>query len=246
MLLRKNIIGSAVIIVIIAGFLGWKYGRPAYDAFTERRMRAALFRDSRTKPFFNDLLKAEKFLLEHPESVEGYLASGQAWKTFGEATGDRRYFERSRNVYARGVRAFGEQNTVILLNAGNMEEYLENFLRAEELFKQAVRINPGQTEPYLELVDLYRYHMPERGDAAIRAAYRQALDSVLTNASIVHSLAFYLKDQKRYTDALPYFQLLAANFPDEEVYPSQIAELQEYIARGEDKSLGAAPPLPRK
>lgn len=237
---RKKIISSAVIIVVIAGFLGWKYGGPAYAAFQERRMRAALASDRRTQPFLGDLAKSEKQLAEHPDSVEGYLAVGQVWKTFGEATQERRYFERSREVYARGARAFGEQNTVILLNAGNMEEQLGNFARAEELFKQAVRINPGQTEPYLELVDLYRYHMPERGDTAIRAVYRQAMDSVLTNASIVHSLAFYLMEQKQYTSAMPFFVLLKTNFPEEADYGKIIADLRERIARGEDTSAGSA------
>lgn len=224
--------------LVVSAVVGWRYGAAAYAAYQDHRDRAALAADSRTKEFFSDLAKVEEYQVKHPDDVQGYLSTGLVWKEFGEATGNQRYFERSRAAFERGVELFGDRNTVVLLNAGNMASQLKDYRRAEELYQQATRVNPGQSEPYLALVDLYRYHLPERGDRAIIDTYRTALTNVLLNSEIVHSLAFYLRDKHRYKDALPYFELLSLNAKDDPTYQQEMQVARDAIARGEDRSTG--------
>lgn len=234
---KKHVVAFLAIDAIIA-FLAWQYGAPAYASYQDRKTRQTLQRDARTKDTYPDLLKAEQYVKDHPDDPQGLISTGLVWKTFGEATGERKYFERSRDEFERGAALFGERNTVVLLNAGNLQRMLGNYLRAEELYQQAIRVNPGQGELYLALVDLYRYNLKERGDRAIIDLFRAGLEHVVTNADLVQNLAYYLKDMKRYQDALPYFDLLAQSYPDDPSYPEVIQELREGIARGEDKSTG--------
>ena len=241
---RTKIIYIALGAAIVLGFAGWQYGVPAYRLLQERELRSRLASDPRTRDEFQFLEKAEAYEIAHPDDVQGPISLGLVWKTFGEARGgDRQMFERSRDAFERGVALFGERNTVILMNAGTMQRLLGNYQRAEELYQQAIRVNPGQSEQYLALVDLYRYTMQkERGDQRIIDTYREALSKVLTNADIVQSLAFYLRDMHRYKDALPYLQVLSKNFPEDGHLELEIKAAEEAIARGEDQSTGTAPP----
>lgn len=232
-------IGLGIAAALVLAFV--QFGLPAYRAYREHAIRTALAADPRTSGEFSNLAKAEEFQKKHPDDPQGYLSVGLVWKTFGDATGDRRYYTRSRDTYMRGVELFGEKNTIVTLNAAHLEKILGNYTHAEELYKMIIRVNPGQTEPYIELVELYRYNMADtRTDRDIINTYREGLAKVLTNGDIVQSLAYYLKDMKRYRDSLVYFRILYKAFPGDHTIPLEIDEAEKAIARGEDRSTGDA------
>lgn len=237
---KKFLSGVLISLAVIAG-LGYQFGPATVRAVRDATMRSELKSDPRTKDIFKDLGIAEEYLAEHPDDPQGLISTGLVWKTFGEATGERRYFERSRQEFERAAALFGDKNTTVLLNAANANRHLGNYEASERYLNKAIAVNPALSEPYLGLIELYRYNL-KRGDREIINTYREAIDKVFQNVSVVHSLAFYLKDMQRYKDALPYFQLLAKSFPDDPQYVWEIKFMNESVAAGEDKSTGTGTP----
>lgn len=227
--MRTRVTIFSGILALALAIFAYVWGLPAYRSAQDVKLRQTLATDPRTADSYQLLLKGEERISREQDNPEGYLTVGLAWKSIGDLTGNREYLVRAKDTYERGVLLFGDRNVIVTLNAANLNRELGEYVRAEELYREAIRVNPGGTDGYLGLVELYRYNLQKEPNEIIDV-YRQALAAVLDNAELVQNLAFYLKDVGRYADALSYFELLEKKYPGQ--FASVVDEINQKIASG--------------
>ena len=66
----------------------------------------------------------------------------------------------------------------------------------------------------------------KKSDAEIVAVYEEALKRVTKTDDIMSSYAVYLEDTGNYKDALKYYEILLKNYPNNQTYKEEVANLK--------------------
>jgi len=161
---KKNIFlilgGIVLIIVVVALFFVFKPTQDPVDKFAELRENYP-----ELNTVIDDIVKAEAKLEEDENRVESYATLGIAWKTLAEEMKNRNtkdykdYFQKTLEVYKKAIEITNRQNTLFLMNAGNIEELLGNYEATEEYYKESISLAPGLDIYYVNLAELYEYKM---------------------------------------------------------------------------------------
>jgi len=121
-----------------------------------------------------------------------------AWKSLADKAYDLKldnykdYYRKALEVYERGIEITNRRNTLFMINAANMAKYLEDYELAEDYYKEAITVAPGDVRYYVLLAELYEYKMHKSKDEII-AVYDQGMEKVINPQVLQKYKDNYLK-----------------------------------------------------
>lgn len=186
----KIILISLIIVLIVAGVA-------LYYIFVYNSLDAKLDRLINQKPevaqYIEEIKTFSKKLGEDRERVETYLTLGLAWKSLADRTQDSEHYRQALKIYQQGIEITRRRNTVLLNNAGDMAEYLGDFKLAEDYYKEAIEVAPGDPIGYAKLVDLYRWKLKKPSEEII-AVFDQGIARMFNPAPLKAAKEQYLEE----------------------------------------------------
>jgi len=162
----KKIISFIVIILIFAGayyFFSKKGGGLAN--INLNNLEELKNKSPELASYIDKVIKAEEDAKKDPQKIENYATLGLAWKSLAEWSNKsglknyKDYYKKSLETYQKAIELTGRHNTLYITNAGKMAEYLEDYKLAEDYYKEAITISPGDVTYYVLLAELYEYRM---------------------------------------------------------------------------------------
>lgn len=223
-LVKRVILAAAVVILLVAAS---GVAVPLYRSWQYRQLIDSALADPRTRDMAEVLQKAEAKRAANPNDVTAYIEAGLAWKSIAEARGDRRLLARARDIYEAGHALFGEKNSIITLNAANVNADLGNLDRADALYRALVANDPGYQEGHLAYIEFLKFKK-KASNEEISRAYEYALKSLVENATVFQSYGLYLYESGAYEEAIPFLEVLANRYPNE-VYVQYLQEARSRI-----------------
>ena len=160
--------------------------------------------------------------------AESALVSALAfeWKTLAEMTADKKIFQKSFEVYKLGADKFGQKQIPFFWNAGKVAEIIEDYLQAEFLYKEAIRVAPTYNESYHYLADLYEYKM-KKTEREVLQAYADGITGTGGDASLFLDQCSYLRRHNRVKDAIECYDILVKSYPENQGYKEVLEELKQ-------------------
>jgi len=119
-----------------------------------------------------------------PTNIQYHFGLGMAWKGLADRVHDLKlpeykdYYQKALDVYVDGINLTQRKNTILLINAGNMQKYMDNYETAEEYYKEAIAVSPGDASNYIVLTDLYENYL-KKSEAEIIAVFEEGEKRVL-------------------------------------------------------------------
>ena len=178
--MNKKIIFIILTLLIIAG-LGWYF-------YIARDDQAHLEQVKQNHPelskYVDNVIKWENKLKEDEEKIEMYNTLGLAWKSLAEWGRNSKlenykdYYAEALKVYEAGIEKTLRRNTLLMTNAGNMAKYIEDYELAEDYYKEAISVSPGDVTYYVLLAELYEYNMNKAKEEVI-AVYDEGMKVVI-------------------------------------------------------------------
>lgn len=144
------------------------------------------------------MIKWEKELKKDESRVEIYTTLGLAWKSLADWSQNagvdnyKDYYQKALGVYEKGIEITRRRNTLLITNAANMAKYLEDYELAEDYYKEAISVSPGDVTYYVSLAELYEYNMGKSKDEII-AVYDEGIKVVIDFGFLQKRKESYLK-----------------------------------------------------
>ncbi|MBA3047313.1 hypothetical protein KKC83_01510 [Patescibacteria group bacterium] len=134
--------------------------------------------------YIDDAVKWREKLKEDENNIEMYNTLGLAWKSLADWGRNSKlenyqdYYAEALKVYEAGIEKTLRKNTLLMTNAGNMAKYLEDYELAEDYYKEAITVSPGEVTYYALLAELYEYEMKKTKEE-VAAVYDEGMKRVL-------------------------------------------------------------------
>ena len=188
--------------IIFLGIIGFYfYQQQLNDIISDEHFS---FDDPTLEAVYHDALLAEEKIRKDPDDYEAYLEAGLAWKSLGDRTENKVFYQKAKEIYQKQIEAFPEY-WVPWWNLATLQKKLGEYLEAEESFQKAIEVAPGEGMIYLALIDLYRYNLKGL-EKELEPIYEEALRRVVQNTDIVVSYASYLYEKGEKEKALEYYE----------------------------------------
>jgi len=148
--------------------------------------------------YIDDVIKAEDELAKDSNNIENYTTLGLAWKSLADWSQSeglenyKDYYQKALEVYQAGIDKSQRRNTLLMANAGNMAKYLAEYNLAEEYYKEAIAVSPGDESYYALLGELYEYELGKSKEEVV-AVYEQGMKRVLRPAWLEARKKAYLE-----------------------------------------------------
>lgn len=181
----------AAVIATVAGLLYFRQNKQA-DLEKLKQDYPALI------SFVDDVEKWRGKTEEDEKNVENYTNLGLMWKWLADKACEIKapnctdYYQEALEVYEKAIVLSERKNTLFMANAGNMARYLKDYARAENYYKEAISVAPGDYPLYFTLAELYEYDM-KKGKNEIVALYDAGIKRVLNPAVLEKSKLEYLE-----------------------------------------------------
>ncbi len=221
---RRLLLIAAVLILCAAGgvFVGIPWWKDSVLVRELTAMQGQEYGDRAQR-----ILELRDSISQDPGNAELLISLGNNWKQIADFTQKPEHFSHALEAYQRAYQVSGEKSSLPLANQGTIYVLQRDFANAERVFRLAIEKNPGEPEYYVRLVEALRF--AQAPHETVIDVYRMGLEQLVDNALMVQSLAEYLFDIGRYTDALTYYRLLANRF---EGFDERIAQIEALIAAG--------------
>ncbi|MCX6799555.1 MAG: hypothetical protein NT091_00195, partial [Candidatus Falkowbacteria bacterium] len=127
-----------------------------------------------------------------------YGALGFAWKSFADYAESYKlanykdYYQNSLAAYEKGIELSKRKNNLFLENAAKMAIHSDDYVKAEDYFKETLSLTAGDIVIYGELADLYEYNM-HKSKAEVIAVYDKGISKALDAGKLTKRKAEYLK-----------------------------------------------------
>jgi|GEM_PF-1723792 len=147
--------------------------------------------------YVDEIASWQEKLDKDKADILNYNGLGLAWKSLAEAaqtqkiSDGKEYYNEAFKVYQKGIEVSQRKNTVLMVNAGNMAKYLGDYQSAEDYYKEAIAISPGEVTYYLMLAEFYEYNMKKPKEDII-ALYEQGKKRVLNPQFLEDRIDDYL------------------------------------------------------
>ncbi len=221
MLLKRHLI-IGLIIIILALVIGRSFLTAQLDDWQiSRRLNG-------NAEWLADYQKIKEIIArdqKEPNDIGRQFTLGLAWKSLGEKTQDKFFFEKSLAVYRRGAEYFGAKNILFYWNAGKLAEELERYDEAEKYYLKSIKLGESYAEGYQYLAELYQYKLKSPKEK-ILAVYEEGIKKLFNAASLIQGRASYLRSIGDYEAALKDYELLAQNFPNSQAFKDVVKELE--------------------
>lgn len=167
----------------------------------------------------------QKFTKEEKPDIGRLFSLGMAWKSQGDATQDKYFYQKALETYETGIKYYGKENVLFYWNAGKMAEYLLNYPLAETYYRKSIEISSPYNEPYEYLFDLYANKMKKTPDECIKVL-NEGIEKTAGSASLVLKKCSYLRTISRTKDAIACYDILSQGYPDNQGYKDIVNELK--------------------
>lgn len=148
------------------------------------------------KEFIDDIAKESNELINDKVGFINYYDLGLAWKSLADRTKNSEHYKAALSVYEKGIEKTERKNPTFIYNAAKMAEYAGDYNLAENYYKEAIRVSPGDSSYYLSLIDLYQYQM-NKSRAEILSVYDEALARVITDNKYILQLKKSYEDNNK-------------------------------------------------
>ncbi|MDD5290724.1 MAG: hypothetical protein PHZ04_01280 [Patescibacteria group bacterium] len=183
-----------ILVLIIVGAGGWYF-------FASHKEQARLEDLKQQYPklanYIDDVIEKQANLEEDKNDIERYTTLGLAWKSLADWAKQAgiadyaSYYQKALDIYEQGIKKTSRRNTLLMTNAGNMAKYLGDYKLAENYYKEAISVSPGDETYYSLLADLYEYEMGKTKEEII-AVYDEGLKHVLNTGWLTAGKEAYL------------------------------------------------------
>lgn len=184
---KKNIFLLILVIVLIVGVLVFYYLPKREGGFSE------LIQLKTEKPellSYIEEIEASSVKL-NKDDITTYAALGLAWKSLADQTQNKDYYKKALDVYEEAIVITQRKNTLFIINAGNMSQYLEDYQMAKSYYEEAITIDAGDENSYRKLIELHMYKL-KSGKEAIVPIFDQAIKTLINSASFIQWKESYL------------------------------------------------------
>lgn len=188
------------------------FNKPSWD---EAKAQSFLT-DNQLQDDYNNAIAAEERIKQNPNAVYNYVQASFYWKTIADATREKMFYQRALDICLSAIKN-ANKSSVVYINAGNIYRVFEKFDKAEEMYRKALEMTPGETEIYIRLAELYRYDMKKSAEDILKI-YDDGMERIVTPAEILTSKASYLRDIGRKDESIKIFQYLYKETQDETYY----------------------------
>lgn len=180
-MIKKIIIFAIIALLFVAGFflfLSKEQQASISDLETIKQNHPELSK------YVDDAVKWREKLKEDENNIEMYNTLGLAWKSLADWGRNSKlenyqdYYAEALKVYEAGIEKTLRKNTLLMTNAGNMAKYLEDYELAEDYYKEAITVSPGEVTYYVLLSELYEYEMKKTKEE-VAAVYDEGMKRVL-------------------------------------------------------------------
>jgi len=192
--MSKKIIILIILTLLIIISLGWHF-------YAKQNIVSDLEKVKQEHPelagYVDDVIKYENKLKEDETIIETYTSLGLAWKSLADwaknsGTEDYKdYYRKALEVYEKGIEITNRRNTLLMTNAGNMAKYLKNYELAENYYKEAISVSPGDVTYYVLLAELYEYQMNKAKEEVV-AVYDEGMKVVIDPSFLQKRKEVYL------------------------------------------------------
>lgn len=186
---KKNII--IIILILIVAFIA---GIFAFYYFKEQGKEVSDLNQLKTEkpelvPYVEEIEKSSEKV--NKDDIATYATSGLAWKSLGDQTQNKEYYKKALDVYEDAIIVTQRKNTLFLVNAGNMAQYLEDYQTAKNYYEEAVSVDAGDANTYQKLIELHIYKLKSDKDLIV-PIFDKAIKTLLDPTSFVNWKESYL------------------------------------------------------
>lgn len=210
-LVKRALLGVGVIAVL---FVATGLAGPWYRQWQDDRALAALAADPHTASAAAAIKRGHAARTANPNDSSAYIDEGLGWKSAGEFTGNRLYVSRARDVYEAGFALFQEKNSIIALNAANVNADLGDNARAEFYYKALIKNDMGYQEGYVGYIEFLKKKKKAPTEEIVKV-YEEGLKNLIENGVLFQDFGLYLYSHGDYQRAIPFLQILADRYPNE-------------------------------
>lgn len=182
-----------IVAVILVGSIFVYRGSEAADV---KALSAIKREKPALAPFVDEITSLLKKKPSKNEQIKYYLTLGLAWKSLADRTGSRTHYNEALHAYEKGIQITARKNTIFLTNSGNMLIYLKDYKRAAKYYEEAIRLAPGDADPYIRLANLHRDYL-KSPSATIIAIYDKGIKRLLNPAQLKQQKEDYLKNLQK-------------------------------------------------
>ena len=182
---KKNlIIISIIIIILVFGGLWYFFGLENNDNNPADNLNQLAVDYPGLSAEIADVEKWQEELKNDPERVETYTTLGIVLKTLADKACDlevpdcKDFYQAALDNYEDAIALTNRSNTLFMVNAASMAKYLGRYEVAEEYYKEAISVSPGDYSYYVSLAELYEYRM-NKSQEDILAVYDEGITRVI-------------------------------------------------------------------
>ena len=191
------IILTAIILFVIAG-MGRHFYKPRATSGQLEKLKSDY---PALASYVDDVVKWENKLKESETRVESYATLGLVWKWLADqacnlkAPNCEKYYGDALKIYEKAIEVTERHNTLFLTNAGNMARYLKDYVKAEDYYKEAISVAPGDASLYVTLAEIYEYDLKKTKEEIV-ALYDEGIKRMLDPRILEKSKEEYLERNK--------------------------------------------------
>ncbi|MEK7516455.1 MAG: tetratricopeptide repeat protein [Patescibacteria group bacterium] len=157
-----------------------------------------------------------------------YTGAGFNWKSLGDATGEEEFYRRAIRVYERQVLGSRGRFSLPYLNIATIVRDLGEPERAEQMYRKALEVDPGDSVIYLALIELMRVDLRKSPDEVL-LQYDRSIDRLVFSKPLIASKAAYLNSLGRLQESLDLYALLLAYDPENSIFQTEYLKLKQEL-----------------
>jgi tetratricopeptide (TPR) repeat protein len=157
-----------------------------------------------------------------------YTGAGFNWKSLGDATGEEEFYRRAIRVYERQVQGTKGRFSLPFVNIATIARDLGEPERAEQMYRKALEVDPGDSTIYLALIDLMRVDLRKSPDEVL-LQYDRSIDRLVFSKPLIASKAAYLNSVGRLQESLDLYTLLLAYDPENSLFQTEYLKLKQAL-----------------
>lgn len=227
---KKYIGPVAVVVLALALFFGYqwysayaKWALPSRGAIADKPELTQAY--ERAAAMVQKLKNGE----EDNRVPRPYIDAAQDLKMIGDFTRDNSWHRAALRIFERGIENTSRKNSLLIDNAGQMAFVVGDYKIAENYYREAIELAPGDATYYVHLVDtLVKMNA---GHDAIMMVFDEGARRIVGGAHLVLRRSMYFKSVGMLEQARADIELLRkAGILNEAQYQATLQELQQPVA----------------
>ncbi len=210
-----------VFAVVVIAAIGWY----AKGAINKKKALDSIAGQTDLVEWYERALTREQQILQEPSNFEFYNGAFFNWKTLGDATGEKYFYEKALKVVNKAQKQEESRSALFYVNAANIHITLGEFKKADELYAEAVALNPGDERMWIPYLNLWQ-QWEEKTPQEVIELYDKALGVLVAKVNVTIAKAAYLREIGDYQQSLAIYEAIAVAVPEHQGIAEKIQELR--------------------